>query len=252
MNNRIKKLGVQVARKLMQAFWALHRPLVLRNKLLKNTHSGETCLIFANGASLKYYDMSKLPNTPAIVCSFSLIDKRFSLLNVKYYVTTDSYSLYSVLFNTYPFIQKLQWSKIRPLYSDIFKSARSLVTFVNITNFYSSLCRRDNVNYYYRFGDRESFNDDLAGSFSNCRGALDTMLGVAKYLGFSRAVLLGCDYLGTPAGMGHFYADSKPFSSNPDEDRLIDYRARVKIAAEGIDVTVILPDGVTSPDFQFD
>jgi len=252
MNNAIKKFSGRLARKLMQAFWAMHRPLVLQNKQLKNIHTGETCFIFANGASLKYYDISKLPKKPAIVCTYSLIDRRASLLNVKYYVTTDSYSLYSILYNTYPFIRKFQWNKIRQLYLDIFKGAGDLITFVNITNFYSSLCRRGNIKYYYRFEDKESFNHDLAGSFSNCRGALDTMLGVAKYLGFSRAVLIGCDYLGTPPVMGHFYADSRPFSLKPGEDRLADYRARIKIAAEGIDVTVILPDGVTSPDFRFD
>ena len=77
------------------------------------------------------------------------------------------------------------------------------------------------------------------------------MLGVAKYLGFSKAILIGCDYLGTPPLMGHFYADTEPFSE-PTDDHLSDYRARVKLAAEGIDVTVILPAGVSSPDFQFD
>jgi hypothetical protein len=38
------------------------------------------------------------------------------------------------------------------------------------------------------------------------------MLGVAKYMGFSNAILLGCDYLGSPPVMGHFYADCKPFN----------------------------------------
>jgi hypothetical protein len=75
------------------------------------------------------------------------------------------------------------------------------------------------------------------------------MLGVAKYLGFSEAVLIGCDYLGAPPVMGHFYADKKPYYG---DDHLSEYRARIKAVAEGIDVTVILPEGVTSPDFKFD
>lgn len=77
------------------------------------------------------------------------------------------------------------------------------------------------------------------------------MLGVAKYLGFSKAVLIGCDYLGTPPFFGHFYADRKPFYE-ADEDYLVEYRARLKVAAEGIDVTVIVPEGSTSLDFKYD
>jgi len=232
-------------------FWIFHKPLVFRNKTLKNIHSGETCIIFANGASLKYYDISKIPTLPCIVCAYTLLDKRMKSLNVKYYVTTDSYSLYSYLYNTYPHVQRFQKSFIRPLFSEIFKNNKDITTFVNITNFYSSLCRRPNINYYHYFEDKTSFNHDLAGSFSNCRAALDTMLGVAKYLGFSNAILVGCDYLGTPPVMGHVYADTHPFSE-PYDNHLSEYRERVKVAAEGIKVTVILPDGVTSPDFDFD
>lgn len=251
MTSSLKTRFMRIVKLSLRAFWILHRPLVSRNKKLKNIHLGETCFIFANGASLKYYDISQLPNYPAMVCAYSLIDKRMNSLNVKYYITTDSYSLYSILYNTYPHIRKFQWSKIRPLFSDIFKKYKHVTIFVNITNFYSSLCRRKNINYFHYFEDKNSFNHDLAGSFSNCRAALDTMLGVAKYLGFSRAILIGCDYLGTPPVMGHVYADSEPFSE-PRENHLSDYRSRVKIAAEGIDVTVILPEGVTSPDFKFD
>ena len=249
--NSLKDFLMPLVRPILLIFWRLHRPLVAKNSQLKNSHIGETCFIFANGASLKFYDISKLPQNPGIVCGYSLIDKRTDSLNIKYYVTTDSYCLYSYVYNTYPHVRKFQRSKVRPLFSYIFKKNKHITTFVNITSFYSTLCRRENVSYYHHFGDKNSFNHDLAGSFSNCRGALDTMLGIAKYLGFSRAVLMGCDYLGTPPVMGHMYADSEPFFE-PYDNHLGEYRERIKLAAKGIDVTVILPEGVTSPDFEFD
>ena len=241
---------MRVIRSALLLVWKCHKPLIEKNKELKNIHAGETCFIFANGASLKYYDISSIPQNPAIVCAYQLLDKGMASLNVKYNVTTDSYSLYSLLFNTYPHVRRFQKSKIRPINSAIFNKHKHITTFANITNFYSTLCRRENMHYYYHFGDKSSYSHDLAGSFANCRGALDTMLGVAKYLGFSKAVLIGCDYLGTPAVMGHFYADSKPFYEN--DEHLAEYRARLKVAAEGIDVTVILPEGSTSPEFDFD
>ena len=47
--------------------------------------------------------------------------------------------------------------------------------------------------------------------------------------------------------MGHFYADSRPFEGS----YMPDYCARIKKVSEGIDVLVILPKGVTSPDFNY-
>lgn len=251
MLNNLLKYSLKLAgKRTLQILLRLHKPLVLRNKKLENIHAGETCFIFANGGSLKYYDISKLPNNPSIVCSYSLIDKRIESLNIKYYVTTDSYSLYSFLYNNHPDEKKIQLNKIKQIFADIFKNYKHISTFVNITNIYAKVCRRQNINYYHYFEDKDSYNHDLAGSFSNCRGALDTMLGVAKYLGFSKAVLFGCDYLGSPAMEGHFYSDRKQFSEQ-NEDHLTQYRSKVKLAAEGIEIIVILPEGVRSPVFEF-
>lgn len=235
---------------LLKIFWYLHKPLVFSNKKLRNIHKGETCFIFANGGSLKYYDISKLPDNPSIVCAYALMDKRTEALNIKYYVTTDSYSLYSILFNTYPHIRKFQKNKIRPIFKELFQKHKDIRIFANITNFYSLICRRKKISYFHYFNDENSFNDDLAGNFSNIRAALDTMLGVAKFLGFKKAILIGCDYLGTPPMLGHFYADYEPFEHSSED--YSEYRARVQKAAEGIDVCVILPEGITSPDFEFD
>lgn len=234
-------------KKLLINFWRLHKALVLRNKKFKNLHAGETCFIFANGASLKYYDISNLPKYPVIACSYTLIDKRMQNLDVKYMVFTDSYNLYPFLYNTYPFVRKFQKNKIRKTFSDAIVNNPQMQFFVNLTNFYSPLCRSKNINYFHHFGDKASKSYDLASNFTLCDGALDIMLGMAKYFGFSKAVLVGCDYLGSPPMMGHFYADSKPFYG----PYLSEYCARVKTAAEGIDILAILPQGVSSPDFKF-
>ena len=101
--------------------------------------------------------------------------------------------------------------------------------------------------YYYHFGDRVSESHDLALNFSQASGALDIMLGAAKYFGFRKAVLIGCDYLGAPPVMGHFYADYKPYSG----EYLEDYCERVKQVSKGIEVLVVLPEGVTAPDFNY-
>jgi hypothetical protein len=251
LKNKFKNILTVLGKKILNIFWIFHKPIVKKNIKLKNIHKGETCFIFANGGSLKNYDISKLPKNSSIVCSYSLVDKRMNALNIKYFVNTDSYTLYSYIYNTHPNQKKFQFNKIKLIFSELFNVSKDITTFVNITNFYAKMCRRENIYYYHYFNDKEGFNHDLAGNFSNCRGALDTMLGVAKYLGFSKAVLFGCDYLGDPAMEGHFYNDKKQFSE-ADISHLSEYRAKVKLAAKGIELTVILPEGITSPDFNYD
>ena len=233
----------------LKYFWILHKPIVKKNKKFRNMHSGKTCFILANGGSLKYYDISKLPKNDIIVCSYSLIDNRLKSLNIKYYIHSDSYSLYPIQFNEHPDAKKLQINKIQNIFNKIFKSNK-IVSFVNITNIYSKVCRRKNIFYYHSFQGSQTLSDDISGNFTNCKAALDIMLGVAKYMGYSKAVLLGCDYLGAPPLMGHFYADKKPFLM-PDED-FSDYRSNVKLISEGIELLVILPEGTMSPEFNYD
>ena len=73
------------------------------------------------------------------------------------------------------------------------------------------------------------------------------MIGVAKYLGFSKAVLLGCDYLGSPKLEGHFYSDEEPWFGDPVYD---DYLKRIKKVSEDIDILAIFPKGIKSTIFN--
>jgi len=238
---------ISLFKKSIEKFWWLHKPLVFKNNKFRNIHVGETCYIISNGGSLKFYDISKIPNLPTIVCSYSLIDNRLKDIDVRYFFQTDSYLNYPILFNTYPHVRKFQKNRVKPVFAKIFKDNRHVNIFTNITNFYSTLCRRKNIYYYYHFGDRLSNSYDLSGNFSQASGALDIMLGAAKYFGFKKAILLGCDYLGSPPVMGHFYADYKPYSG----EYLEEYCERVRRVSDGIDIVVVLPEGVTAPGFDY-
>ena len=74
------------------------------------------------------------------------------------------------------------------------------------------------------------------------------MLGIAKYLGFSKVVLLGCDYLGLPCMDGHFYSNNKPIMG----DYKVDYVKRIRQIADNLelDVLTIFPEGVNSFAFE--
>lgn len=245
----MKAFILRLLKSALGVFWRLHRPLTSANVRFKNRHAGETCLIFANGGSLKYYDVSKFPKLPAIACTYSLIDNRMRSVDLKYVASTDSYLFYPLLYNTYPFVRRFQKNMVRKIFRKIMADNPQVQFFVNLTNYYSPLCRAGNVNYFHHFGDKTSGSCDLAGKFAVCQGALDVMLGMAKYLGFSKAVLVGCDYLGSPPMMGHFYADSRTFTGA----YLSEYCERVKAVADrlGIEVLAILPKGVSCPVFEY-
>ncbi len=249
----MKKFVLSAIKNLLLYFWRAHRFLVKRNTKFKNIHAGETCYIFGNGGSLKYYDISKLSkDIPAIVCSYSLVDKRMDALNIKYMVVTDSYCLYPWVYNTYPHIQKFQRNRIRPILKKIMDKTKGVHLFTSLTNLYAALFWKNPLHYVFHFGYKTPLSDDMAGNFSNIAGAADVMLATAKYLGFSKAIVMGCDYFGTPPMLGHFYADYEPFEWNDPDDAYKEYRAKRVLAAKGIDVLVILPNGVSSPDFKYD
>ncbi len=72
------------------------------------------------------------------------------------------------------------------------------------------------------------------------------MIGVAKYLGFKKIILLGCDYLGVPKLEGHFYAYKAPAPGKPDKE----FCERVKLLSDGLEVVFVSLKGIQSPVFE--
>ncbi|SVE15729.1 uncharacterized protein METZ01_LOCUS468583, partial [marine metagenome] len=210
----MKNLVINTVRRSQINFWKLHKKIVRKNLKFKNIHKDETCLIVANGGSLKSYDISNISDLPAIGCTYTLIDKRAQSLNFKYFIFSEQYLFYSLFYNFQSAYKKkfrFQKNIIRKIFEKTIARNPNINYFINLTNYYSEVSRNPNINYFYHFGDSTSDSYDLAGNFSAMQGALEIMLSTAQYLGFSKAILLGCDYLGKPVIRGHFYADSKPF-----------------------------------------
>jgi hypothetical protein len=162
--------------------------------------------------------------------------------------------LYPFLYNTYPHIKKFQINKVGLILWDLIKKHnKNIKIFTNLTNVYATLFKRLDINFFHHFGMKESNSYDLSGNFSTCHGAVDIMIGMAKYLGFSKIVVMGCDYLGVPTMLGHFYSDYKPYyASECHNETYSNFRQRVKVVGKDTEILVILPKGVSSPDFNYD
>jgi hypothetical protein len=65
-------------------------------------------------------------------------------------------------------------------------------------------------------------------------------------MGFSKIYILGCDYLGSPKFEGHFYDSKIPKIGDDD----LAYQKRFKEIGKGIDITLVVPEGVTSGAFK--
>lgn len=231
-------------RTIEKILWNSKSSVVQKNSKLKDIHKGETCLIFGNAGSLKYFDFSALPKIPSIGCSYSLTDIRTNNLDMKYCVISDPYLLYPIWFNSTQ--KKIQRNMIGPIMRKLILKNRDTNFFTSLTNYFGFFKTPENLNFFYHFGDKTSASYDLAGKFAVSKGALHIMIGVAKYLGFSKAILLGCDYLGIPKLEGHFYADPTPFIGVED----IGYREGIKKIADGIEILCVFPKGIQSPDFE--
>ena len=236
-------------KKIEYSFWKKSQYLLKSNKNLQNIHKGETCFILGNGGSLKNFDLSVLSNSVTIGCTYSPIDKRLKSSGLTYCIFPSAYLMYPIWKKRNPKTgKKIQLNSLAPIFKKIIKENNKTQFFISLTDKYSFLKRPKNINFIYHCGNKKSESFDMSGSFSTLTGALDSMLGVAKYLGFTKVVLLGCDYLGNPCMEGHFYSNHKPFVG----EYKVNYAKRIRQLADNLtlDVLTIFPKGISSPAFE--
>lgn len=226
-------------------FWKAHSNLSRKNEDFRGLHSGETCYIFANGGSLRFYDISALRADLTFCCSFSLIDSRMQSLLPDYNFITDSYLLYPFVFNTYPFVRKLQKNEFGSILKGAALSADKTHTFCNVTNCYA-IGNKKNVSFFHHYGERDGDSFDLASKFSTSGSALEIMIGAARFMGVKKCYLFGCDYLYDRPMLGHFYSDYEPFYGEP----MLEYRKRFQLLQNDIEITVVRPKETTCSDFK--
>lgn len=187
-----------------------------RNKIFEGRHEGESCYIFGNGASLKYFDLEKFDDRVAIGCNALFFHRDFEKLNVSYYFSGHPFLYYP--FWTNPYSRKFSKNLLGPAYRAKIETYTKTNYFLSLSN-YPSL-QGDNIYYVHHF-DRpfEGYtNRSLHRYFTPMSGALQAMLGLAINLGFADITLVGCDYSFTPRGIGHYFeagTNSDHYSEEP-------------------------------------
>ena len=184
----------------------LSTPTLERNLKFKNLHKGESCYIFGDGVSLKDMNLENFSDKVSFASNLLCFHNNFSKLNVKYYVMPAAYWFFYFWRN--PYTKKIFFNNISFLQRRFQRQNKHINFFINLSN--APVLFRKNIFYFHHFGVNTPSQKtiDLSGKFFT-DGALNTMLGMAIYMGFSEAYLVGCDYTHSPQRILHFYEKGK-------------------------------------------
>tara|TARA_Y100000768_G_scaffold138047_3_gene102837 strand:- start:6586 stop:7452 length:867 start_codon:yes stop_codon:yes gene_type:complete len=236
---------------ILNHFWKLHKNKLKKNLALKNLYNDKSCVIFGNGGSIKYFDIKRHEGFFYMATTYAMLHKEINNLKPDFYVVPQKYDFYPFLYINNS-VQKY-WSinYRRKIYQTIMKKGEKTRFFINLSNYYGFFHRPKLLNFFYSFNDYKSngdnFDYDLTNNFNCTAGSLEIMIGISKYLGFKRVILIGCDYLGTPKLEGHFYSNKDPWIGKPIYQSYIN---RLKLLTKNIDVITIFPEGIISNDFK--
>src|SRR5438552_13906898 len=114
-------------------------------KQFSNRHKGESCYVFGDGPSIKWFDLSQFTKYPAICCGVLPFHRDFHVLRAKYL------SLVEPWFFVPKVLQPKWLHPFRPLaaeYRKLFVTNPDKAFFVNLSNRFS--VSGHNIHYVFR------------------------------------------------------------------------------------------------------
>lgn len=232
-------------------FWKMHKNKLKNNVSLKNAYKDKSCVIFGNGGSLKYFDIKRHEGFFYMGTTYAMLHREIENLKPDFYVIPQKYDFYPFLYINNTVQKHWSFNHKRRIYDAIMKKGEETRFFINLSNYYGFFYRPKLLNFFYSFKDLKSTNGefeyDLTNNFNCTEGSLEIMIGISKYLGFKRIILIGCDYLGTPKLEGHFYSNSDPWIGEPIYES---YIKKIKKLTHDMEVITIFPKGIISNEFK--
>ena len=156
----------------------------------KDLHKGETCYLFGNGPSIKWFDMSNFSNHIGISCGNLLFHNNFNELDVKYQMLVFPRFFYPKWMRRNQELKNL--STYSRVYSEFISINKDVEFFINLSNFPWKTGK--NVNYVHRsmISRKSKLNiiKEIVDPFS---GSFHAMLSLAYFMGFSKVYLVGFD-----------------------------------------------------------
>lgn len=174
----------------------------------RDSHRGESCYLFGDGSSIKYFDLHAFADRPGLCCNYFLFHKDFRELRVQYAAMMAPFYLFPFRKNPYPPFQWLP-NKIQRLYHDCMREFSDVEFFLNYTNALS--VREQNVTYLSELWVDPSLPaDHLLRQFNCWADSFRALIGLATYMGFRKAYLVGFDYTHRSGRALHWYERGEP------------------------------------------
>lgn len=217
----------------------------MRENLLsfQNRHKGESCYMFGDGPSIRYFDYSEFSDHIAISCGNQIFHKEFDLLNVKYYSIIEPY-LFAP--NWLLLRRRLQYLKkhriITNEYRRRIKQRSDIKFFLNLSNLpfifssnvvfsHSSLIRKLSL-----------FKPMSLKNINPFGGSFHTNLSLAMLMGFKTVYLIGYDAFTIQSSPYRWYEKSFPGLDLGRADAFIKHDF-LGVYKEHMDIYNISPNG---------
>ena len=189
----------------------ISKPILNPILSLKNIHKGESCYIFGDGISIKWFDLKEFTNKPVFSLNKIAFHKQSNFLNLKY-------SLFIEPFYFYPYFwdrdkatveetgKKFFKNNIQEKFRDIIGQQNNTTFFVNLSNY--PVLRNPKINYLFQLIHDEESNF-LRECYQNneniFKGSLRSAISLAIYMGFDEIFLVGCDYTHQTTRSHHWF-----------------------------------------------
>jgi hypothetical protein len=189
--------------KLKSLIYNFATPILNKVNRFNNLHNGETCYIFGDGSSIKYFDLNAFNNHVSIVGNYIPFHNEFSQLNAKYCIMSAPF-YFSPYFGYDDPDFKNHLYQMSKLYKKFIINNNKLSFFLNLSNF--PFAYYDNVYFNFLKYPKAHIPKQFISNEINCfTGVLRHAISLAIFMGFSDIVLVGCDYTHSPSTCLHWY-----------------------------------------------
>jgi hypothetical protein len=222
---------------LSQIFKPFLTPALSRICKFKDVHAGESCYLFGDGVSIKWFELGAFADKPSIPCGFLPLHKDFSKLEVSYLILMEPWWFYPYQKTTSPPVKYIK-NVIQKMYrNQVLREYPEKTLFTNITNY--PVLNRKNAVYTYKSIEDGRLPENYISYRVNCfAGSLRASILIAIYLGFDHCYLAGFDYTHMPSLSRHWYEKGQGI-----ENGLIEHESGfLEQAKEYIDITTITVD----------
>ncbi|MDF1827368.1 MAG: hypothetical protein P1U39_03720 [Legionellaceae bacterium] len=170
----------------------------------KDIHKGEECYVIGDGASIKWFDLSRFESKPSFVLSFLFFHNDFNWNDRLLYAPINTpYYFYPYTRLPAPF-HKLWKNNIQVRYREFIEQYKAAEFFVNLSNY--PVLRENNVNYLFQSIPGFDFiNECLSQQMDPFSGAFRAAISLAVFMGFTKIFLVGCDYTHRKSRSRHWY-----------------------------------------------